>query len=200
MNLLCEYSEPDANDVDSFGMDAMTRKRLKVKDKLEKPGKKRIRRPMRSKLPLSLAKVESRLRRRLYSIGEARRFVTLGKGEKGQHDSVGYVMKRFYYSVPDFENSVVNIEKKAGGWIVNGSWPSSGKQVFDWEFDVWGERGGSVVVKLNMWSQSGRADGETFRTTVATVDKLIPKFVRKYYLPIKEVMKKEAGVKIGRFV
>ena len=128
---------------------------------------------------------------------ETRRFITLGKGRRGQTDPVGYVMGRFYNSVPDFDRSVVNTEKKRNGWIVNGSWPSSGKQVFDWEFDVWGESGGSVVVKFGMWSARGTPGGQNYRTTVATVDKLIPKFLRKVYFPDKEAMKKEAGVRIG---
>jgi hypothetical protein len=131
-------------------------------------------------------------------LGEARRFITKGKERRGQHDPVGYITTRFYNSVPDFDRSVVNIRKLANSFIIEGSWPSSGKQVFDWALETWGEQGGTVVVKLNMWSNTGRADGETFRTTVATVDKLIPKFIRKYYGPIKAAMKKEAGVKLGR--
>lgn len=47
----------DDDDVDEFGMDMMTRKRLKVKTKMERKGKKKLRRPIRSKLPLSLSRV-----------------------------------------------------------------------------------------------------------------------------------------------
>lgn len=199
----------DMNDVDEFGMDAMTRRRLRVRDlfknsvnKLSTSKKKHSKNVLKKKIPkrfpTSLMFKESGIRFRGYAY-ESKTFRSKG-ANPGEQDYVGYVITRFYNSVPDFDRSVVNVERRPKAFTITGSWPSSGKQVFDWELEAFGERGGSVVVKLNMWSNAGRQDGETFRTNIATVDKLIPKFVRKYYNPIKERMKKEAGVRLGRLI
>lgn len=188
----------DANDVDDFGMDQMTRKRLRVKELGRKLNGRAKKEKIPSRIPTYLNIKEGVLRRRRY-LYELKRFRTKGI-KPGEQDAVGYVMTKFYNSVPDFDRSVVEIDRRVNSFSARGSWPSSGRQVFDWDLEVWGERGGAVVVKLNMWSSAGRSDGETFRTTVATVDRLIPKFVSKYYGPIKDRMKKEAGVRIGRIL
>lgn len=49
--------DADPNDLDSFGMDAMTQRRLKVK-KLHKPkSAKKVRRPLKTHMPYHLQKV-----------------------------------------------------------------------------------------------------------------------------------------------
>jgi hypothetical protein len=63
---LVEQVGGDDDDVDQYGMDALTRKRLNVKTKAERIKGKKVLKPMRSRLPHSLAKVESRLRDRGY--------------------------------------------------------------------------------------------------------------------------------------
>lgn len=72
------YTEEDENDVDEFGMDPHTRRRLRVKSKGQMKGKKKPMRPMRTRMPYSLAKVpklggvdEMKLRSRAY-ISEAK--------------------------------------------------------------------------------------------------------------------------------
>lgn len=123
---------------------------------------------------------------------EARRFVTLGREDK--HDPVGIVLEKFFLSTPDFGKSVVNKEKRKNGWTLTGSWPSSGKQIFDWEMEVWGERGGDVVVKMNMWSGDGKYnDGIVYRVTLGNVDKSLERWLRKFYYPAKSEMKARAA-------
>ena len=175
----------DENDLDQFGMDAMTRKRLKVKNKMARVKRK----PMRS-LP-------TKLPRQLADIEEGRWFSTLGAKGKGINDPVGYVTSQFFNSTKELERSVVDIQKNRNGWIIQGSWPSSGPQVFDWELETWGERGGAVVVHFRMWSGKGTEGGQNYRTTVATVNKLVPKFLKKVFIPTKAEMKREVGAKIG---
>jgi hypothetical protein len=121
---------------------------------------------------------------------EARTFVTLGKSGRGKHDYVGLVLERFFYSTPEFEKSLESQKARRNGWALRGAWPSSGKHIFDWEIEAWGERGGGVVVKVYMWDAKGGMKGISYRTTLATVDRLVPKFLRKFFYPVKSKMKK----------
>jgi len=75
ISILGEQPVGDENDVDAFGMDAHTRRRLRVDRLLQPRGKKKPRKPMRTKMPHSLARiprlgneeiVNSSLRRRGY--------------------------------------------------------------------------------------------------------------------------------------
>jgi hypothetical protein len=182
----------DDNDVDRFGMDANTRKRLGLKYKASKGKKMKPRRPIQTKMPRDLADIDEAV------LSERVWFSTLGSKGKGTKDPVGYVTSQFFHSTPELEKSLVDVKQNRNGWIVQGSWPSSGPQVFDWELETWGERGGAVVVKFNMWSARGRMDGQNYRTTVATVDKLVPKFLKKVFYPTKAAMKREVGAKIGK--
>jgi len=81
VSALGEQVAGDENDLDTFGMDAMTRKRLGAQKLLRSAGRKKPQRPMNSKVPYSLAKihklgkeedVELSLRNRSY-IGERRK-------------------------------------------------------------------------------------------------------------------------------
>lgn len=56
VNRMLEQFIGDDDDVDSYGMDVMTRKRLKVSKMMQKK-KIKPRRPIRSKLPYSLDKI-----------------------------------------------------------------------------------------------------------------------------------------------
>ena len=183
------HMSEDENDVDEFGMDPHTRRRLRVKAKGVAKGKKRPMRPMRTRMPYSLSRIpklgsvdESTLRRRMYvddtAMGEARQFVTPGKEGRGKYDPVGIVIARMFNVSPEFARSEVERISRRNGWTITGAWPSSGRHILDWEFDVWGERGGDVIVKVNIVYASGKGDGISYRTNVATVGKLAPKFAR----------------------
>jgi len=124
---------------------------------------------------------------------DARKFMTPGREGRGKHDPVGYVLGKFFNSTPEFDKSLVERQRRKNGWTLRGAWPSTGRKIFDWEFDVWGERGGEVVVKFAMWSNEGLIDGLSFRTNVGTVDRLIPKFLRKYFYPMKAMAKERAA-------
>lgn len=50
--------ELDANDVDSLGMDAMTRKRLRIKKLHKHPSQKRAKAPVRNSAPTSLRTIK----------------------------------------------------------------------------------------------------------------------------------------------
>lgn len=52
--MMMDDDDPDMNDLDSFGMDANTQKRLRVKKMHQIKGKKKVRRPSRTHLPFSL--------------------------------------------------------------------------------------------------------------------------------------------------
>jgi len=123
-----------------------------------------------------------KLRKRLYE-----RFVTMGREKK--YDPVGYVLNRFYKAIPEFDKSVVTKEPRNNGWTISGSWPTKGRQIFDWEIDTWGEREGDVVIKINLFSGKGDPLGISYRTTVATVDKLVPKFFRWFQEQKAEIKK-----------
>lgn len=125
-------------------------------------------------------------------LNEYKTFVTPGKGTRGKVDRVGIVLEKFFYSVPDFERSLVSTKSRPGGWTLRGSWPSSGKQIYDWEIEVWGERSGDVVVKTNMWSTKGGELGQTYRVTLANVDKSMDHWRRKWFWPTKAEMKLRA--------
>jgi hypothetical protein len=130
------------------------------------------------------------LRSRSYLI-EVERFVSAGK--KGRYDPLGIVLTAFYKAIPEFERSRAGSPvKRKNGFTVQGSWPSSGRQVFDWEMEAWGERGGEVIVKINLWSAKGRNEGITYRTVVPRANAVAKKF-RKWFLMHKETMKKEAA-------
>lgn len=53
VDLLEQMDDVDLNDLDAFGMDAMTRKRLKVQ-RLQVRPKKQVQRPLKRKMPTSL--------------------------------------------------------------------------------------------------------------------------------------------------
>ena len=108
----------------------------------------------------------------------ARKFVTPGKSGKGKHDYVGLVLEKFFYSTPEFERSLESKKSRPNGWTLRGAWPSSGKHILDWEFDVWGERGGDVIVKVNLRGPNGENDGISYRANLATADRIVKKFVR----------------------
>jgi hypothetical protein len=125
---------------------------------------------------------------------EAKRlFITPGKDGRGKHDRVGIVLEKFFKSTPEFERSFVSKKKRPNGWTLRGSWPSSGRQVFDWEMEAWGESGGDVVVKTNMWSTKGGSEGTSYRVTLANVDKAVPRYLKKYFYPTKASMKRKAA-------
>lgn len=122
-----------------------------------------------------------------------RTFVTPGKSGRGKHDRVGLVLEKFFKAAPELEKSLVEKQSRPNGWTLKGSWPSSGRQVFDWEMEVWGDRGGDVIVKTNLWSTKGGSLGETYRVTLANVDKAIPRWLRKFFYPAKAEMKRKAA-------
>lgn len=192
MILKDRYQHEDENDVDEYGMDPITRRRLRVKMKSMAKGKKKPLPPQRTRMPYSLSHMKDvkhesvSLQSRIDFLSEAIGFITPGKRGYWKHDPVGYVVKRFFKSTPELENSLVQKQARRNGWTLNGAWPSSGKHIFDWEIDAWGERGGMVVLKFSMWSaKGGIIDGLSFKTNVGMVDKLIPKFLRKYFYPMK---------------
>lgn len=124
---------------------------------------------------------------------EARRsFITPGKDGRGKHDRVGLVLEKFFHSTPEFERSLVSQDKRPNGWTLTGSWPSSGRQMFDWEMEVWGQGGGEVVVKTNLWSRDGYTDGQSWKVTLANVDKTVLKWLRKFFYPLKAEMKRRS--------
>ena len=137
----------------------------------------------------------SSLKSAVLFLREARTFVTPGKRGKGKYDYVGIVLERFFYSTPEFERSLVSKVKRPNGWTLQGSWPSAGRQLFDWEMEVWGERGGQVVVKTNMWSRDGFNDGQSWKVTLANVDSTVPKWLRKFFYPTKALMKVRSAKK-----
>ena len=195
----------DSNDLDSSGMDAATRKRLGV-DTVRTPRKKskKPQKAIRNKLPRSLSKFPKHkhmhegylLSDIVDMLSEARKRWFSTPGKRGKFDPVGIILGRFFNYVPELEKSIVETDKRPNGWTLRGSWPSSGKWVFDWEMEAWKERDGGVVVKTIMFGKSGPPWGEVYRTTVATVDRAVPKWARKYFYPAKAEMKRRAGFKV----
>ena len=192
------FFREDANDVDEFGMDSHTRRRLRLRDKGPTKVKKNAVAHHKNRVPHSLMNIRNdtgrmeSVRDAVAWLSEVVEFVTPGREKKGKFDAPGYVLSHFFHSTPEFEASLVEKIPRRGGWIVRGAWPSSGRHVFDWEFDVTGDRGGQVTVKFTMWGQDGIIDGHTFTTTAAVVPKLAKKFVRKYFIPMKVEAKEQA--------
>jgi len=60
LTLLEQVDDVDLNDLGAFGMDAMSRKRLRVK-RLHVKGKKKVRRPVKTSMPFSLRNIGSGL-------------------------------------------------------------------------------------------------------------------------------------------
>lgn len=177
----------DRNDVDQFGMDADTRKRLKVGRMLR--ARKKVRRPLNLRMP-GKYRVKDDMHERVH-------FDTLGAKGSGTEDAVGYVTSLFFHSTPEFEKSLETTKSNRNGWVLRGKWPSSGKEVFDWEFDIFGERGKSVVVKFNMWDVNGWNDGQAYRVTVATVPRAVKKFLSKVFRPAKAKAQQAASGGLG---
>lgn len=169
----------DRNDVDQYGMDADTRKRLNIKRNLD----------VRKK---NTSLRQRRYKRKSDALEERVVFQTLGARGNGSADHVGYVTSVFFHSTPEFERSLVDIQRKRNGWVLQGAWPSSGKAQFDWEFDIFGEGRGSVVVRFNMWDSKGRNEWQAYRATVATAKKMAQKFLKKTFFPMKQRMVKKA--------
>lgn len=191
---MVHYRSGDENDLDIYGLDAQARRRLGVRKFV--PPKKIITKKTKDDFLPAHAPVSWGVRESIDLLKEAKSFITIGRNS--DEDSVGYVISKFYNSVPDFDNSVVSHQRVKNGHIIQGSWPSSGQQIFDWQLEAWGEGAGGVVVKFIMMSAKGRTDGHSFRTNRASVGRLIPKFIKRYYGVMKDEMKKEAGAKIGR--
>jgi len=78
---LVEQLAGDDNDVDSFGMDPLTKKRLKV-SRLMQRKKIKPRKPMRSKLPYSMAKVPKLPESEGFGMSKLRRREYLGERQK----------------------------------------------------------------------------------------------------------------------
>jgi len=135
----------------------------------------------------------SRLTSAVDLLRERRAFITPGSQGRGKLDRVGIVLQKFFGSTPEFERSLVSKKKRVNGWTLRGSWPSSGRQVFDWEMEAWGESGGDVIVKTSMWSGKGGMEGTSYRVTLANVDKAVPRWLRKYFYPTKAAMKERAA-------
>jgi hypothetical protein len=178
----------DRNDVDQYGMDMDTRRRLKVGRMLRV--RKKAKKPISTQIPGKYRVPDD--------LHERERFDTLGSKGRDTEDQVGYVTSMFFHSTPEFERSLVSREAKRNGWVLQGSWPLSGRSVFDWEFDIWGERGKAVVVKFNMWDMDGRNEGQTYRTTVATVRRVVLKFLSKVFVPAKMRAKQKASIWLQR--
>jgi hypothetical protein len=112
---LFEQLAGDDNDLDMHGMDAMQRKRLKVGRLMQKK-KVKPRKPMRSKLPYSMANVpkmrdESRLRERGY-LSEAKRVNV--NARKGSFEIVKQDPNKPY--IPYAKGNT--IREKVSGYIV----------------------------------------------------------------------------------
>ena len=60
--LIEQIDDVDLNDLDAFGMDLITRKRLRVKRLHQKPSKKKIRRPTKTHMPFSMKNISHTLR------------------------------------------------------------------------------------------------------------------------------------------
>lgn len=109
-------------------------------------------------------------------------------------DPLVIIGNKFFRSVKDLGDSVVEKEVVPNRMTFRGSWPSMGKQVYDWELEVGGEGRGQYVVMFSMWAASGKyKEGHTFRVNLSTVDRVIPKFVAKYFLPMKNNVKIAVG-------
>lgn len=114
---------------------------------------------------------------------EAKRFTTPGKRGSAKVDKVGIVVSKFVNAMPEIARSIEDREQKRNGIILRGAWPTTGRKILDWEIDAWGESGGDVIFKMSMWNKSGYEDGQSWRVTLADVDRSVPKFLRKFYVP-----------------
>lgn len=162
----------DMNDVDEYGLDAHARKRLGLKGKF-----KAIRRTAKPKGSLqttmpSFLRMEG-LRSRSYEI---------------RQDVAKRIHSMFYRAIPEFTRSIVGKIRKSGtdGYVASGSWPMSGKQVFDWEIEVYRD-GRDYIVKYNLWSAKGKNIGETYRLSQSRAMKVVPKFAASVYRDIEVV-------------
>ena len=151
---------PDRNDVDQYSMDQDTRRRLRV----------------RHAKSLSIKKKKD--------VGPDRSPV-VDETKGTAIDTVTHVKEIFLRSSPEFLRSVVSEQHNRNGWVIRGAWPSSGKKIFDWEFDIFGEGRGSVVIRFNVWDSEGNNDWQAYRATIATANKTARKFVQKTFLPMK---------------
>ena len=171
---LSEQSEiPDDNDVDIYGMDARTRKRLGVKKQKKIRKKSKPKRPLRMAMPAGLRfEAKSKLRKRTY---RARKL-----------DPIKKFFLDYYRAVPEFPRSIAGRIKKSGtiGYIAQGSWPSSGRQVFDWELEVWKDKR-DLIIKVNLWGRDGHNIGEAFRVTMGQHKKFL---IKHYNLYIDEMI------------
>jgi hypothetical protein len=140
----------------------------------------------------------SKVEFRLFSIPELRRsaeeerremlkFVT--KGKEGKHDPVGVVLTDLFAAMPEFAGSIMDKDARRNGWTLRGVWPQRGKQLFQWEVEAWGERGGDVVFKVNLWADKGWHDGWNFRTGIPRSKKVAKKF-RKWFVARKAEIEK----------
>jgi len=174
---LFEYDgSPDMNDVDEYGLDAHARKRLGLKNKFKANRKMgRPRKPLQTTMPSSL-RIES-LRSRSYEV---------------KPDTAKSIYMVLYKSIPEFAKSIVGRIKESGpdGYVASGSWPSSGRQVFDWEFEVYKD-GRDYIAKYNLWSPAGKNIGETYRLSQNRAMRFAPKFASFVYRDIDVI--KNAG-------
>ena len=134
------------------------------------------------------------MRRRLSDIInhliEVREFVTPGKSGKGKYDFVGIVLEKYFNAIPEFRKSEVEREPRKNGWTISGSWPTSGRHVFDWQLEAWGEPSGDVIVRTIFWDVNGRQYGDSYRSTVASSDKAVSHWMRKFAGPTVMKLKK----------
>lgn len=117
------------------------------------------------------------------------RFAALGR--ESRHDPVGVVVSKVISAIPEFRKSVEDKQIRKNGMTISGAWPTTGRHIFDWEIDSWGERAGDVILKFNLWGESFR-DGISYRANIATIDRLVPK-ISKWFYSVKTKVKK-AGV------
>jgi hypothetical protein len=162
----------DDNDLDSFGMDAVTQRRLRVKQPLKVGVRKKIvkstvnkpKKPLRTGMPARL-KTEG-LRVRGWKVNK----------EKVKPEQ--QVFELFYKAHPAIEKyQVGSIEKRKNGFLVQGR--IKGRRVVDYELDV-SREGTDVLVKFNLFPMTGHPLGETYRLSVMRAEKLAPKFAKKF--------------------
>ena len=154
---------PDENDVDEYGMDIRARKRMGL-TKRGKALKKNVKAMNRNVMPMSLRFHEdSSLRKRSYLLSK---------------DPIKSLFMAFMRLIPEFQKSRVGNVQASGskGYLAQGSWPTSGRQIFDWELELWQDKK-DFILKYNLWSAKGKNAGDSYRLSPSRMQRFMPKFI-----------------------
>lgn len=104
-------------------------------------------------------------------------------------DPLDYVQRTIYKAFPQFKKTEVERDRRKSGITISGSWPLTGRQIYDWELEFEKQRNNDVITKINLWGRKGTNFGETYVVSIARAAKLASKiavWVDEHIRAIKE--------------